>query len=178
MQENIIISPRRGGVIVGTWNKKLSFIGLTLSGWAISDELYRGDNKILSGWQQNPVGVTQYWNSIGVCWAIGIQFGVVLEGFRGLNDFFIRLGVTTEFCRGDKNDPNVFGVHPDPSGCNPEQPRATPSNPDRGSDEGCNVVSTKCFTRTYFPVGCTKNTVFLFFKRNAFNRYESFSDQS
>ena len=124
MQENIIISPRRGGVIVGTWNKKLSFIGLTLSGWAISDELYRGDNKILSGWQQNPVGVTQYWNSIGVCWAIGIQFGVVLEGFRGLNDFFIRLGVTTEFCRGDKNDPNVFGVHPDPSGCNPEQPRS------------------------------------------------------
>ena len=139
MQENIIISPRRGGVIVGTWNKKLSFIGLTLSGWAISDELYRGDNKILSGWQQNPVGVTQYWNSIGVCWAIGIQFGVVLEGFRGLNDFFIRLGVTTEFCRGDKNDPNVFGVHPDPSGCNPEQPRATPSNPDRGSDEGCYI---------------------------------------
>ena len=61
-----------------------------------------------------------------MCWAIGIQFGVVLEGFRGLNDFFIRLGVTTEFCRGDKNDPNVFGVHPDPSGCNPEQPRATP----------------------------------------------------
>ena len=137
MQENIIISPRRGGVIVGTWNKKLSFIGLTLSGWAISDELYRGDNKILSGWQQNPVGVTQYWNSIGVCWAIGIQFGVVLEGFRGLNDFFIRLGVTTEFCRGDKNDPNVFGVHPGPSGCNPEQPRATPKHPDWASDEGC-----------------------------------------
>ena len=66
-----------------------------------------------------------------MCWAIGIQFGVVLEGFRGLNDFFIRLGVTTEFCRGDKNDPNVFGVHPDPSGCNPEQPRATPSNPEQ-----------------------------------------------
>ena len=93
---------------------RVNLIGVSDIGWT------------LSGWQQNPVGVTQYWNSIGVCWAIGIQFGVVLEGFRGLNDFFIRLGVTTEFCRGDKNDPNVFGVHPDPSGCNPEQPRATP----------------------------------------------------
>ena len=31
-----------------------------------------------------------------------------LEGFRGLNNSFIRLGVTTEFCRGDYN---VSGVH-------------------------------------------------------------------
>ena len=42
-----------------------------------------------------------------------------LEGLRGLNNFFTRLGVTTEFCRGDTNvsgvhwgDTNVSGVHP------------------------------------------------------------------
>ena len=44
----------------------------------------------------------------------------MLEGCRGLNDFFMRLGVTTEFYRGDKSDTNVFGMHTD-----------------RGSDEAC-----------------------------------------
>ena len=60
----------------------------------------------------------------------GVQFGVVinaescmgwkphkLEGCRGLNNFFSRLGVTTEFCWGDTNV----------SGCLRGAPRCTPA---------------------------------------------------
>ena len=61
---------------------------------------------------------------IGEGRVIGVQFGVVinaescmgwkphkLEGCRGLNNFSTRLGVTTEFCRGDTNVTNVSRVH-------------------------------------------------------------------
>ena len=42
-----------------------------------------------------------------------------LEGCQGLNNFSTRLGVTTEFCRGDTNVTNVSGVHPDAPRCTP-----------------------------------------------------------
>ena len=78
--------------------------------------------------------VKAFWSAAGERgWLIGVQFGAVtneesclgwkpynLEGCRGLNNFFIRLGVTTELCRGDTNvsgvhrgDTNVPGGHPD-----------------------------------------------------------------
>ena len=78
----------------------------------------------------------------GIIFGIGIQFGVVidaksclgwkphkLEGCRGLNNFFTRLWVTTEFCRGDKMTPMSSGCTPTGRGAtlnNPEQPRSTP----------------------------------------------------
>ena len=61
------------------------------------------------------------------------------EGIRGLNNFFTRLGVTTEFCRSDKNDTNIFGV----------QPRTTPKHPDWGSDEGCAVTGKAALRRLH-----------------------------
>ena len=72
----------------------------------------------------------------------GVQFGVVinaescmgwkphkLEGCRGLNNFSTRLGVTTEFCRGDTNVTNVSGVHPDAPRCTPMHPGAPRCTP-------------------------------------------------
>ena len=62
-----------------------------------------------------------------------------LEGCRGLNNFFTRLGATTEFCRGNTN---VSGVHPDP-----------------GSDEGCLLFTTAGFMSFFCNSKITKTVI-------------------
>ena len=58
-----------------------------------------------------------------------------LEGCRGLNNFSIRLGVITEFCRGDTNVTNVSRIHLNAS----DKVGVHPGHPGWDSDEGYNI---------------------------------------
>ena len=99
---------------------------------------------------KNLVGDAIFGIPSGWRWLIGVQFGVVineescmgwkphnLEGCRGLNNFFTRLGVTTELCRGDTNVSGCLGDAPRYTGVHRGVSGLSLVHPGRGSDEGC-----------------------------------------